>query len=104
MKNDQEEMFWLIVQTAPYVEADQMLRQRRHDAMQRKIEAADAGEGIEVDKLNLLLTRINDELHRINRINRDFHMQQAIKAVCGAEAWELVKVWLMENQDNLERK
>lgn len=92
MKRD--ELFWEIVQTAPFVEADQMLRQRKYDALDRKMEATDAKEKVE---LSNLITRINDELHRLNRINRDYQMQVAIRSVFGEDAWELVKVWMAQN-------
>jgi len=92
-----EQMFWEIVRSAPFAEADEMLRLRRQDALQRRIDAMKNRDGIAQEEINLLLEKIKDEMHRLNRINRDYQFQVAVKALYGDDAWEWVKVWLMQN-------
>ena len=89
-----EGLFWEIVQTAPFIEADQMLRQRKYHALSELALKKDARSQ---DEYRNLISRINDELHRLNRINRDHHMQLAIKALFGESAWSDIKVWIEQN-------
>lgn len=92
-----DDTFFDVIRSMPFREADEELRRRRHDALQRRLLARIGKDGIEEDRLNILLTRLNDELHRINRINRDFQLQVAIRTLFGDEGWEQVKVWMLQN-------
>lgn len=92
-----ENLFWEIVHTAPYREADEMLRVRRADAMERRYVALKNRNNIEANRIDALLSRINTELHLLNRTNRDHQIQIAIRTLYGDEAWEAVKIWMLEN-------
>lgn len=95
---NREALFWEIVRSAPFVEADEMLRLRRQDAMGQRVESMRRRDGIAEAEANLLLRKINDEMHRLNRINRDYEFQVAVMALFGEDAWERVKVWMMQNR------
>jgi hypothetical protein len=94
MKDD---AFCEAVRTMPFVEADEELRARRHDALLEKAEALERGDGAAAAMADWRINRVKDELHRLNRINRDFQIQLAVRALFGEDGWGQVKVWLCEN-------
>jgi hypothetical protein len=95
--SERERLFFETVRTMPFVEAEQELRARRQRALQDRLVALVGKRGHDVDRANLLITFINDELHRLGRINRDHKMQLAVRALFGDEGWEQVKVWMHEH-------
>jgi hypothetical protein len=94
MKQDPEELFWLIVQTAPFVEARALLRSRRIAALEERLEAIRKKDGIKEAEANLLLTKFNDEMDRINRLDHNVQVRDAVKALFGEDSWERVRVWM----------
>lgn len=94
-----EALFWEVVRSAPLVEARQMLTARRQDAIARQVIAKRVGDGIEVAELNLLLTKINDEMGELNRVDSDAQFKDAVIALFGAEGWDRVKIWLAQNTE-----
>lgn len=89
--------FFGVVRSMPFFEADQLLRDRIHDANAARVDAQRRKDGNEQAELEALLSKLKDELHMRNRANRDYQMQTAVKTLFGDEGWAQVKQWLIEN-------
>jgi hypothetical protein len=87
-----DDAFWDRLAAMPYWEAETELRARRLWAMTQKREAAKAGEGGRMADLDLLITRINDELHLISQAQNRANIRRAMREVLPPEMYEAVIV------------
>ena len=87
-----DDAFWDRLTEMPYWEAEQELRARRLWAMTQKREAAKGGEGGRMADMDLLIARINDELHLICQAQDRVNIRRAMRAVLPPEMYEAVIV------------
>lgn len=96
LRNEQH-FFEVIHTTSDLVEAEDMLRRARTAIIAEKNEL-DAeipsakkrvaiDNGIEINRLNLLLTYITDEIRALNKRQDRIRIKEAIKALFGDEGW-----------------
>ena len=89
-----EERFFSIVQSTPDItEAVDLVRRARAAVLKAKLESRP---GAEHARLDLTVTRLNDELHYQTRIEERAHLKHAIKALFGEDAWPRVLVYRAE--------
>lgn len=83
-----------LVRSMPFVEADELLVQRRQDLLARLLVAEDA------DKVDLgyILSAVNDEIHLLRQRMQRVKVSKAVRECFGDEGFELwrQRVALME--------
>ncbi len=88
-----DRIFWERLRDMPYSEAEALLRHSRQTAIQQRNEANAQRNGDAEVELNLLITKINDELHLISQAAQRASLRKAMRAVLTAEQCEAVFVY-----------
>lgn len=88
-------IFWARLAEMPYVEAEHELRARRRWALARRLEAQRDGRGDDVNSMDLLITRLNDEVHRICEAQNRANLKRAMREVLDPETYALVMIRLI---------
>lgn len=86
--------FWDRLAEMPYWEAEQELRARRLWALAQRLQAQKNGRGDDVNSLDLLTTRINDELHMVCQAQDRANLRRVMREVLPPEWYEAVIVRL----------
>lgn len=96
LDNDADARFWERIAEMPYVEAERELRARRIIALADRMAAQRERRGDDVQAFDLLLTRLNDEIHIISQAMNRANVKAAMRQVLDPEDYERVITYMAQ--------
>lgn len=84
-----------LVRTMPFIEAEELLRDRRIEVLQRLHEAKDGEEKV---NLGYILSALNDELHVVGQKMNRLAIGRAIRQLFGEEGYAKWREWRAMNE------
>lgn len=94
--NDEDVRFWDRLAEMPYVEAERELRARRITALAERMNAQRERRGEDMQALDLLLTRLNDEIHLVSQAMSRANVKAAMRQVLAPEDYERVITYMAQ--------